>query len=140
MKTTLLSLLFVFLLTVPVLAQQSVEMVPLVDGLMGEFALAWSTDDVGALRNLMADDVALLGSDLEGVDVVIDEWAQQQMAQQDDPLVIVPLHSEVHGSMAHQMGLWQIGESEGIHTFIWEQGDDDTWRITQILIQDRPPQ
>lgn len=138
MKSTLLSLLFVLLCTTSTFAQQPAMPAPLVDELMGRFATAWNTDDADALRSLLADDVVLLGSNQAGAAAVIDGWARQQMAAQDDPLVIAPLHSAIHGNMAHQMGLWRIGAVEGIHTFIWNRGGDGAWRIAKIFIQNQP--
>ena len=85
----------------------------------------------------MTDDVMLLGSPLNTREAVMDNFVKPQAGKQDAPLVVIPLHSAVYGELAHQMGTWKIGDSEGIHTFVWKK-DEDQWKLHRIFIMDRP--
>ncbi len=106
-----------------------------IDEHMMEFAVAWSTDNEAAVQSLMTEDVVLLGREpLVGVENVMG-WARQQMAR-SGTLVLWPVHSEQHGDTAFQMGRWKLGASSGVHTFLWQQQDDGTWRLASIYILD----
>ena len=118
----------------PVAAQTAAsDSLSLADERMMEFAVAWSAEDEAAVRNLMADDVVLLGREpLVGVEAVMG-WAREQMAG-NGTLVLDPLHSERHGDTAFQVGRWEMGGSSGVHTFLWQQHEGGTWRIASMHI------
>jgi ketosteroid isomerase-like protein len=127
------ALLLLVLAGHPVAAQTAADTLPLADERMMEFAAAWSTDDEAAVRNLMADDVVLLGREpLVGVENVMG-WAREQMAG-NGTLVLDPLHSERHGDTAFQVGRWEMGASSGVHTVLWQQHEGGTWRIASMHI------
>ncbi len=108
---------------------------PIADERMMDFAVAWSTDDEAAVRELMADDAVLLGREpLVGADAVMG-WAREQMAG-SGTLVLWPLHSEQHGDTAFQVGRWKLGAGGGVHTFQWKREKDGVWRIASIHILD----
>ena len=112
------------------------------NNLMDRFAAAWTQDDAELVNSMMHDEVVLVGDGnvIEGFDAV-NEWRARQM-EATDRLTITTVKLDRYEDVAYHTGRWALshphGTFSGDHTFVFERGEDDTWKIKSMAINGDP--
>jgi len=127
------------LLVLPILALPAVAQTP--DELMDRFVTAWNADDAAAIEAMLADDVIYFDAHEmeEGRNPVATSWRGARDAS--DEMRITTLRSGGVDDLAYHVGRWELiaegrTEWEGVYTFIFQQGADETWRIVSAHVED----